>query len=87
MSLLILPEFAGERQHANRQRVLALALAALINAAALLRVVPSVFGRDWTPNARHASMALGGSLAELAMLAFGAYLLRLIWRTRQQGSA
>ena len=83
MSLMILPEFAGERQHSNRQRLLALTLAALINASALLRVVPSVAGREWSADTRDASMALGGSLAEVAMLVFAGYLLRLMWHDRR----
>lgn len=82
MSLMILPEFAGERQHANRQRLLALTLAALINASALLRIAPSVFGEGWSSDTRDASMAFGGTLAEVAMLMFAAYLLRLMWRDR-----
>jgi hypothetical protein len=82
MSLMILPEFAAERQRANRQRLLALALAVLLNAAALLRVIPSLAGAAWSADARNFSMALGGALAEIALLAFALYLGRLLLRQR-----
>jgi hypothetical protein len=82
MSLMILPEFAAERQNPNRQRELALVLALLINVAALLRVAPSVAGKEWTFDQRNLSVAVAGSLAELAVLLFAGYVLRLFWRTR-----
>ena len=58
-------------------------LAALINASALLRIAPSVFGEGWSSDTRDASIALGGTLAEVAMLMFVTYLLRLMWRDRR----
>jgi len=82
MSLLILPETAVERQSPNRQRLLAFALAVLVNAAALLRVAPALAGTRWSDDARNLLMAAAGSLAETAVLIFAAYLLRLMWRTR-----
>ncbi len=85
MSLMILPEFAVERQRANRQRQLALLLAVLINASVLLRVAPAVAGSTWSYDTRNLSMAVAGSLAEIAMLVFAAYFLRLVWRMRSLG--
>ncbi|HEX5371042.1 MAG TPA: NnrS family protein [Dehalococcoidia bacterium] len=82
MSLMILPEFAMQRQRANAQRSLALALAALINLAALLRVIPALAGTAWSLDVRNASIATAGSLAEVALLLFAFNILRLFWRTR-----
>jgi hypothetical protein len=82
MSLMILPEFAVERQNPNRQRELALLLALLITVSALLRVAPSVAGSAWTLDQRNLSMAVAGSSAELALLLFAVYVLRLLWRAR-----
>ena len=82
MSLLILPEFAAERQQANRQRLLALSLAVLVNLAALLRVGPSVATDALSYDDRNLSMAIAGSLAETALLVFAVYFVRLLWRTR-----
>jgi NnrS protein len=82
MSILILPEFAGERQQENRQRLLALALAVLVNLAALLRVAPAIAAGDLSYDGRNLSMALAGSLGEVALLLFGVYLLRLVLGTR-----
>jgi hypothetical protein len=78
MSLLILPEFAVERQRRNRQRPLALVLAVLINLSALLRTLPPIIGSHLTPDERNISMALAGSIAEAAMLVFTVYVLRLV---------
>jgi hypothetical protein len=83
MSLMILPEFAVERQGPNRQRQLALALAVLINASVVLRVAPAVAGSAWSFDDRNLAMAVAGSLAELAMLGFAVYYLRLVWRGRR----
>ncbi len=82
MSLMILPEFAMQRQHANAQRRLALLLALLVNLAALLRVAPALAGTGWSLDERNASIAVAGSLAELALLLFAVTVLRLFWRTR-----
>jgi hypothetical protein len=82
MSLLILPEFAGERLHSNRQRWLAIGLALLINVAAILRVVPSIAADAWSEDRRDLSMSIAGAVAEVAMIVFAVYLLRLIARDR-----
>src|SRR5690606_16479374 len=82
MSMLILPEFAVERQHANRQRQLAIALALLVNAAVVLRVGPALAATDLTLDERDLSMAIAGTIGEIALLIFAVYLFRLIWRTR-----
>jgi hypothetical protein len=83
MSLMILPEFAVGRQHPNRQRELAIFLAAMINLAALLRVLPSLANDAWSFDARNASMAIAGSLAEVALVVFAVYFGRLVWRARR----
>ena len=82
MSLLILPEFAMQRQGPNAQRRIALLLASLVNLAALLRVAPALASTRWSLDARNASIATAGSLAELALIAFALTVLRLFWRTR-----
>ncbi|HWO72074.1 MAG TPA: NnrS family protein [Dehalococcoidia bacterium] len=82
MSLLILPEAAAERQSPNRQRLLALALALLVNTAALLRVASALAGTRWSDDFRNLLMAVAGSFAEAAVLIFAAYLLRLMLQTR-----
>ena len=83
MSLMILPEFAGDRLTVNRQKLLAMALVLLLNAAAALRVLPSLASTRWSVDERNLSMALAGSLAEAALLAFTVYLFRLMWRSRK----
>jgi hypothetical protein len=83
MSLMILPEFAGDRLGANRQKPLAIGLAVLLNAAAVLRVVPALAGTRWSVDDRNLSMAVAGSLAELALLTFTVYFFRLMWRARK----
>jgi hypothetical protein len=83
MSLMILPEFAGDRLGANRQKQLAIGLAVLLNAAAVLRVAPALAGTRWSVDDRNLSMAVAGSLAELALLTFTVYFFRLMWRARK----
>lgn len=85
MAMMILPEFAMERMGPNRQRTLALVLAVLLNVATALRVLPSLAGLDWSFDDRNLSMALAGTLAEVALLLFAAYFFRLIWRARKTG--
>jgi uncharacterized protein involved in response to NO len=82
MSLMILPEFAVERQTANRQRQLALLLAVVVNASVVLRVASAVAGSAWSAYDRNLSIAVAGSLAETAMVTFTVYVLRLMWLTR-----
>jgi hypothetical protein len=77
MSLMIVPEFAAERQHADQRR-LALALCLLINLAAVLRVAPALAGTDWSFDLRNASMVAAGVLAELAIILFAVSLIRLV---------
>jgi hypothetical protein len=83
MSLMILPEFAVARQHANRQRELALFLAVLINVSALLRVAPSLAGDAWSFDTRNIGMATAGTLAEVGLLVFAFYFARLVWQARK----
>jgi hypothetical protein len=78
MSLMIVPEFAAQRQHSD-QRGLALVLVAFLNLAALLRVAPSLAGSAWSYDLRNASMAVAGTLAELAVILFAVSLLRLVF--------
>jgi hypothetical protein len=80
---MILPEFAIARQHANRQRELALFLAIMVNASAILRVSPSLAGDAWLFDTRNASMAAAGTLAEVALLVFAVYFARLVRQARK----
>jgi hypothetical protein len=82
MSMMILPQFAAGRLRANQQARLAIALVIMLNAAAVLRVIPSIAATSWTADQRNLSIALAGSLAELALLIFAVYLLRLLLKTR-----
>ena len=81
MSMMILPEFAAERQAPNQQHRLAFLLLVLLNAAALLRVAPPLAGSAWTFDQRNLSMAIAGSLAEVALFVFALYFLRLLFRS------
>ncbi|HLF75877.1 MAG TPA: NnrS family protein [Dehalococcoidia bacterium] len=81
MSLMILPEFAGQRLSANRQKWLAILLSILLNGAVVLRVLPSLAGTGWSLDTRDALLATAGGLAELAMLVFSLSLLRLLARS------
>ncbi len=76
MSLMIVPEFAMDRRRTD-QRGLALLLFALVNTATLLRVAPSIAGTAWTFDQRNISMAVAGTLAEVALIVFAVSLLRL----------
>ncbi len=87
MSLMILPEFAVQRQRPNLQRRLAILLAGLIDLAAALRVAPALAGDGWSYDQRNLWMAVAGSLAETGMVIFAVYLLRLIWQTRRRTAA
>ena len=86
MSLMILPEFAVQRQQPNRQRQLALLLAALLNLAAILRVAPQLLGDQLSLDERNLSIAVAGSAAEVAILVFGVAVLRLVWKNRMKRS-
>ncbi|MGE0059975.1 MAG: hypothetical protein AB7T32_18495, partial [Dehalococcoidia bacterium] len=77
MSLMIVPEFAAQRQHTT-QRGLALTLVVLINAATLLRVAPAIAGTAWSYDLRNLSMAGAGTLAEVAVMLFAVSLIRLV---------
>jgi hypothetical protein len=82
MALMILPEVAIERQSATRQKQIALLLLLLLNLSAALRVLPSLASDRWSLDERNLSMAIAGSLAEIALVVFLVYLLRLLWRHR-----
>jgi hypothetical protein len=83
MSMMILPEFAIERQRPNRQPQLAVALVILLNTAVVLRVVPAVTAESWSLDERNLSTALAGAFAEVAFLTFAVYLLRLLLRNHR----
>jgi hypothetical protein len=82
MALMILPEVAVERQGSNRQRLMAMALLVLLNVSAALRVLPSFAASSLSLDERDLSMALAGSLAEVALIVFTVYFFRLMWRQR-----
>jgi hypothetical protein len=77
MSLMIVPEFAGQRQHTSQGRI-ALALFLLVNIAAVLRVLPALVGTAWSFDERNLSMAIAGTLAEVAVILFAFSFLRLV---------
>jgi hypothetical protein len=87
MSMMILPEFAAERQGANRQQQLAFLLCGFLNAAAVLRVVPSLAGSSLAFNERTLALAAAGLLAEVALVIYALYLLRLLFRTDRRASS
>ncbi len=70
MSLLIVPEFAGQRMASPQQGWLSFGLLGLLNAAVVLRVAPALAGSHWSGATRDWSMATSGVAAELAMVLF-----------------
>lgn len=80
MALMIVPEFAGERMAASRQRYVSYALLVLVNLATVFRVAPAIAGFDWTAEVRAWSMAVGGGAAQAAILLFALSFLRLFVR-------
>jgi uncharacterized protein involved in response to NO len=82
MALMIVPEFAGQRQSVD-QRWLSLTLALLINAAVVLRVAPAIAGFDWSADARDWSMTAAGVFAQAAILLFAVSFARLFLSQRQ----
>jgi hypothetical protein len=79
MSLMIVPEFAAQRQQAD-QRGLAIALFALLNIAAVLRVAPALAGTSWSFDLSNTFMAVAGTLAEVALILFAVSLFRLVFK-------
>jgi hypothetical protein len=77
MAMMIVPEFAGQRQFGRSQAPLSVSLAALLNAATFLRVAPAVAGFDWSNEVRDWSMAIAGGLAQAAILVFAWSFVRL----------
>ncbi len=77
MSLLIVPEFAAQRQRSN-QSYLAAMMFAFLNLATVLRVLPSV-GATWFGTSERSLMMGGaGILAQAAMIVFALSLFRLM---------
>jgi len=72
MAMLILPEFAIRRTRYPRERWPALTILALLSAAAALRVGAAVATPQWVSIDRYWPMAIGGMLAEGALLLFAA---------------
>jgi hypothetical protein len=80
MGLMVLPEFAGQRQSASAQQHLSAVLLVLAVAAATLRVLPSVIGTSLGPDERNAMLLTAGLLAEAAILLFAYTFARLVLR-------
>jgi hypothetical protein len=85
MSLMIVPEFAADRLHAD-QKLLAVSLFTLLNLATLLRVAPSIAGTAWSFDQRNLFMAIAGTLAEAALVLFAVSLFRLMRGGRGGGA-
>jgi hypothetical protein len=82
MALMIVPEFAAERQTRPEQGALSFTLLALMMTAAVLRVAPALAGNHWPNETRSWLMAAAGLLGEGAVLLFAGSFLRLAWRRR-----
>ncbi|HXH21159.1 MAG TPA: hypothetical protein VNN10_03950 [Dehalococcoidia bacterium] len=82
MALMVLPEFAGERQRPNRQRQLSSALLLLALSAAALRVLPSLFGTRIGPDERNFMLLAAGIAGEAGVLLFTVAFARLVFRRR-----
>ncbi len=72
MAMLILPEFAIRRTRHPTERWPAFTILALLSAAAALRVGASVATPHWLDTDRYWPIAIGGMLAEGALLLFAA---------------
>ncbi|MCH8065496.1 MAG: hypothetical protein IIC90_06680 [Chloroflexi bacterium] len=72
MAMLILPEFAIRRTRYPTERWPTLTILALLSAAAALRVGAAVATPQWLSTDRYWPMAIGGMLAEGALLLFAA---------------
>jgi hypothetical protein len=77
MGLLILPEFAGERQERPDQSQKSITLLFLLNAAALLRVAPALVGPELDADLGAAMQATAGIFAEAALIVFAGSFFRL----------
>jgi hypothetical protein len=77
MGLMILPEFAAQRQNPNSQTRLSAILLVLVTSAAVLRVGSGLLGTAISPDQRDLILAVGGLLAEAAILLFGGKLIGL----------
>ena len=77
MSLLIVPEFAGQRMNQPDQALVSFVLLGLLNGAAALRVATALAGMHWTAETRGWLMAASGVLAETAMIVFALSFLEL----------
>jgi len=79
MAMLILPEFAIRRTRHPNERWPAFTILALLSAAAALRVAAAVATPYWLDTGRYWPMAIGGMLAEGALLLFAAlFVISLI---------
>jgi len=72
MGMLVLPEFAIRRMRHPSERALPLLMLALITAATALRVGAAAATPHWLSTDRYWPMAVGGGLAEAAIVLFGA---------------
>ncbi len=79
MAMLILPEFAIRRTRHPGERWPAFAILVLLSTAAALRVAAAVAAPHWLDTDRYWPMAIGGMLAEGALLLFVAlFVISLI---------
>lgn len=83
MALLIVPEFAGERQFEHHQARLSSVLMVLIAAATVLRILPALLGTDVSADTRSWMMAVAGVLGEAALLYFAWNFFRLVRSSRR----
>ena len=87
MAMLILPEFAIRRTRHPNERWPALAILALLSSAAALRVAAAVATPHWQNTDRYWPMAIGGMLAEGALLLFAAlFVISLIQKNAMVAS-
>lgn len=76
MGLLILPEFAGERQDRPDQALRSYSLLILLNTAALLRVASALASPHLDPDLSLAMQSAAGLMAEVALVVFAWSFLR-----------
>ncbi len=82
MAMLIVPEFAGRRlQHPN-ERLLQIAILLAVNIASALRLWPAFEGLRWLEDTRYWPIAASGSLASIAVVAFGLMFAQSWWEQR-----
>jgi len=85
MAMLIMPEFAGRRLQHPDERWLLRAMIVALNAAAALRLWPSIEGVNWLASTRYWPIAASGGLASGVVIVFAAMFAQSYFEQRTPG--